>query len=330
MKESGTANTYRVMTGGTGSRILKQTLGLLHTLYLEAHVRPGRLLRIGIKPQWITMMGTQGECGIAVNPVKAGALPFYDTDPSLPGLRTLINKPLFEIAEEGIHSADLQKRSLGIAAMSALSQQFIGCSAVRKRGYLAQCWRADDKLAREYPAILQLIKPDDVVALAGDWSLTRDLVGRCRQLHVTNIRDPENFKTVIIDGIISEGPKDIRVHPEKETAEVVGDADVVVISPSALVTGTFDELMRYTKRARLIGIHGPGASLLPDVFFEQGIRFISSYRIVDPARFAYDLHSEHDMEYSLRTAQKQYLIMHPNANAPRWMVHSYPRATAHP
>jgi len=50
----------------------------------------------------------------------------------------LIGKPLFEITDPGIHSADLMERSLGVASMSALYQPFLKSSSVRYCGFLAQ------------------------------------------------------------------------------------------------------------------------------------------------------------------------------------------------
>ena len=92
----------------------------------------------------------------------------------------MIHQPLFEVAATGIQSGNLLERSLGIAALSALSQKFFSCSSVRKRRYLSECWKATDPFTREYPALSRFVSMDDVVVIVGQGAEIRDLRGRCR------------------------------------------------------------------------------------------------------------------------------------------------------
>ena len=71
--------------------------------------------------------------------------------------------------------------------------------------------------------------------------------------------------------------------------------------------------MNYTGNARLVGLYGPGGSLIPDEFFNRDIDFITSFHITDPVRFSDDMINDHDMEFSIRTTQKQYMFMRPLA-----------------
>ena len=71
--------------------------------------------------------------------------------------------------------------------------------------------------------------------------------------------------------------------------------------------------MKFTNNARLVGMYGPGGSLIPDAFFERDIDFITSFHIADPARFSDDMINDHDMESSVRASQKQYMFMRPLA-----------------
>jgi hypothetical protein len=64
--------------------------------------------------------------------------------------------------------------------------------------------------------------------------------------------------------------------------------------------------------ARLIGLCGLSGSLIPDAFFDQGVDFISSFRISDPCGFIDAMTNEHTMDYSFITGQKQYLMMNPS------------------
>jgi uncharacterized protein (DUF4213/DUF364 family) len=291
---------------------LELTLERLLKLYKESTVHPGSLIRLAIKPHWITVLGSNNECGMATNFTGIHDAAHGDRTENLKFL-DLVGKTLFEIADRGIHATDLQERSIGIAALSALSQQFLGSSAIRERGFLARGWMPGDKLVQQYPTLSRLVTKNDIVAIVGYGDEVRNLRGRCRELHVINIRPQETFETVIIEKGITYGPRDFIVHAEKENEKVLADADVVIITASTLVNGKFEDLMKYTRKARLVGLFGPCGSLIPDVFFERGIDFITSFRIVDPVRFSDDMLNDHDMEFSLRTTQKQYMFMRPLA-----------------
>jgi uncharacterized protein (DUF4213/DUF364 family) len=306
----------KIPTRKKNRRVQKNTLELtlerLQKLYNETPVPQGRLMRIAIKPRWITVLGSNSECGIATNLTgipdsahggRTGNIKFLD----------LVGTTLFDIADRGIHATDVQERAIGIAALSALSQQFLGSSAIRQRGFLAKSWMPGDKLVQQYPVLTRLVTKKDIVAIVGYGDEVRNLRGRCRELHVTDMQMPEIFETVIIEKGITYGPRDFIVHAEKENEKVLSAADVVIINASTLVNGMFEDLLKYAEKARLVGVFGPCGSLIPDVFFERGIDFFTSFRIVDPVRFSDDMLNVHDMEFSLRTTQKQYMFMRPKA-----------------
>ena len=305
--------------------ILELTLEKLQKLYDESEVRPGRLVRLGIKPWWNTVLGSNDECGVAANftGIHAGRT---ENQKYL----GLIGKPLFEIADWGIHATDLMERSVGIAALSALSQPYLGSSSVRDRGFLAQGWMSGDKLLHNYPTVSRLVNRKDIVAVVGYGNEVRHFRGRCRELHVTDIRPRETFETVIIDTTVTHGPRDIHVHSVIENEQVLKIADVVIITASILVNNTFEDLLNFTGNARLVGLYGPGASLIPDEFFDRDIDFITSFHMTDPVRFADDMINDHDMEFSIRTTQKQYMFMRPLAKTGGTPIQTILRKIAQP
>jgi len=164
--------------------------------------------------------------------------------------------------------------------MSALSQAYLGSSSIRNQGFLSQCWIPGDKLVRQYPTVSRLVTKKDIVAVVGYSIEMRNLRNRCRELHVTDMRLKEIFGTVIIDEGITYGPKDIIVHSEKENETALGIADVVIISASTLVNNTFDDIILFSTKAHLIGIYGPGGSLIPDVFFLTGVLILSPHSVL--------------------------------------------------
>jgi uncharacterized protein (DUF4213/DUF364 family) len=294
--------------------VLSATLEQLHDLYRENHVRQGRLLRIGIKPRWNAVIGARNECGLAINSAGVGSIYGKQGEPDLRTLRSFIGTPLFDIAEWGILSQEPLKRSIGIACMSALSQRFLGCNGIRKRGFISQCWKAGEEFVQDFPAISHIINLDETVAVVGYGSQIPPLNTWCRKLHVLDVRPPETFESVIIDKECVSLPTAIEYHPPHDTTNILGTADVVLLSTSTLVDNSFELYVDAAKNARLIGIFGLGSSLIPDAFFERGVDFFSSFRIIDPISFATALETDYDMEYSMKNSQKQYLMMRPDAN----------------
>lgn len=299
--------------------ILELTLERLQKLYEESPVRPGSLSRLALKSYWTAVFGSNNECGLASN--FTGIHTSFGNRAENIRFLSLIGKPLFEIADWGIHATDLQDRSIGIAAMSALSQSYLSSSSLRNRGFLTQSWVPGDKLVQRYPTISRLVTKKDSVIAVGYFNELRNLRNRCRELHVIDMRPKETFRTVIIDRGVAFGPKDIIVHSENECEKILGIADVVIISASTLVNNTFDDIMKFSIKAHLIGIHGPGGSLIPDVFFDRGIDFITSFRIADSVRFSEDMMNDHDMDFAVRASQKQYMLMRPLAKTRGTPIH---------
>lgn len=301
-----------------GEDVLQNTLEHLNRLYMSNNIRAGSMIRAGIKQQWVLVTGSEGECGIASN--VTGILPRESSQAgalAINHVRNKINRPLFEVAATGIQSDSPLDRSIAIAAMSALSQHFLSCTAVRKRGYLSQCWRASDPFVLQNPMMSRFVTPDDVVAVIGNAAGLglRELRGMCRELHVLDAGSPELFRTLIIDSSIECTPGEITIHSREQNPAQMRAADVIFINASTLVDGTFRELMNHTAKARMVGLFGLSGSLIPDAFFDQGLDFISSFRITDPCGFTEAITKEHDIESAFRTEQKQYLMMNPSAVA---------------
>ncbi len=298
--------------------VLPGTLERLKNLYKFNRTRPGQLVQVGIKPHWTMITGSENECGIAGN--ITGSLPENNTPSGsleIEQAKKLIGQPLFKIAVTGINSDNLVMRSLGIAALSALSQHFLSCSSVRKRGYFSECWKATDPFILQYPILSRLVTMDDVVAVIGRSAEIRDLRGNCRELHVIDPRSPDTFSTLLIDSSVRYGSRDLIIHKEMQDTEILHKADVIIVNASTLIDGTFEGLMQHSENARLVGLCGLSGSLIPDVFFNQGVDFITSFRIIDPCRFMDAMINEYNMDYSCMTEQKQFLMMNPSTTAGR-------------
>ncbi|MFA5331881.1 MAG: DUF364 domain-containing protein [Methanoregula sp.] len=299
---------------GSTEEILSATLDRLHDLYRENRIRQGKTWKIAIKPRWNAVAGSRDECGLAINCAGIGCIYGTEGEQRLLNAKSHLGTPLFDLAETGIAAEDPLTRSMGIAALSALSQKFLGCRGIRNRGFLSQCWKTGDEFIRNYPAISHVINLDDTVAVAGYGGQVIPLHNWCRRLHVVHLNLPETFESVVIDKESTNLPTNIEWHPDGSEELVIGRADVVLLSTSTLVDNSFSRLMAAAKNARLIGIYGLGSSLVPDAFFERGIDLFSSFRITEPGPFIVGMENDYDMESSMKAAQKQYLMMRPEAD----------------
>ena len=274
--------------------IFDNAIKVLNAEYETLGIEPV-IKKFGLNPGWNAVIGSEGCCGVAMsfrnnNPNYHDKETFFDPAELTP----FIGTPLFSLVRRYHHDAILKRRSIVSASLNALSQPFVNDAELRRRGY--------DTIIREP------VRQDDIVAIVGYGGLVREYAGRCKELHVTDMRPAEAFKTTIIGEEIEYGPIQVEVHSEKENEEVISGADVVFITGSTLPNGTFDEVIRYAEDARIRCLYGSSAQLLPQALFDSGVNLIMSVAITDPIRFEYDLMNSPDLEGSLKKYQRKYVV----------------------
>ena len=289
--------------------VLEATLNRLRQAYNERQISPGTIERVYLRKGWIAVTGTNLECGIApCHGNFPGKMPDTNT-PVLRQLQSLIGIPLLVLPDLKLSLSPQLDSSVKLAALCALSQPFLGCPTIRRCGWHAECWRAGDPFILDNPVFSRMIRPDDIVAVAGPWIGCRRLWEICRELHVI-VPDPDPISCSLgVGNTISVGPTRIHCHAPEEQKEVLGNADVVLIPSSILADGTFEQCLGDAKNARLTGLVGPGASLVPDAFFSRGFDFIQSCRIVDAQHFTDDFMNNPDPLVGVSGYQKQYLFV---------------------
>jgi uncharacterized protein len=292
--------------------LLERTFRRLESFCEKEGLEPGRLWKIGLKPGWITVVGDGGECGTAFrfsghtkaasNPSQSqGVTPSYgDHQVSPENLKELIGRSLLEVAGENIFSPLIPLRSIALAALSALSQRFLSEEALRSRGFDVK----DDREVLEAN-----INPRDVVTLIGYGGMVQNLLGKCRELHVADMRSPESLRTTIIGRQIEYAPSMLTLHGPEEDEAILGRSDVAILTGSSLVNGTIEELLRYASNARVIGLYGPSVSIIPDVLFEDGVDFVMSHHVRDPDLFVNALTTEANMELAIRKHQRYQTVL---------------------
>lgn len=253
--------------------------------------------KFGINPGWNAVIGTNGCSGVAMS--------FHDNNPlysnehtlqDLKYLRSCVGMPLFEVAHSNISEQSISRRSIALTCLNALSQPLVADDILRNKGYIIGIELKD------------LVRSDDKLVIVGYGGLVKSYVGLCKELHVTDQRPVKSFQTTIVGEKISYGPAGIVVHAAEENREVLKDADVVIITGSTLVNGTFEEVVGYAKNARIRALYGSSAQLIPDVLFENEITIVMSVAISDPIHFEHDVINAPDMETAIRKHQRKYNV----------------------
>ena len=280
------------------TEILERTFARLEELYSSEGLRPGKFIAAGLKPGWNVVIGSDGQCGMAMGFTDPGGA-FGKPEMDIERLGSCSGKDLFEVADYYIARSGWHERSIGVASLSALSQPFLTAEMLAKRGYTDLGSAVD---------LTSFVKPEDIVTVIGYGGSIKRLLGRCRELHVTDLRPRAAFQTLLVGETIAYTPAEVIVHPETENREAIGRADIVWITGSSLVNGTFGELTGYAASARMVGMYGASASLLPDALFDAGVSFIHSYRVSDPASFEWGARNDTHMEQIMKTTQQQYVI----------------------
>jgi uncharacterized protein (DUF4213/DUF364 family) len=286
-----------MMTPPAPYTILNKGYEKLKSEYQRLDLPEVTVKNFGLNPGWNAAIGTCGCCGVAMSFQDNN--PLYGTDQTqqdLEYLKTFVGSPLFDVASANISDVRVSRRSIALTALNALSQPFVTDEMLQSKGYSTGI------------DVKDLVRSDDKLVIVGYGGLVKSYAGRCRELHVTDQRPPETFRTTIVGETITNGPAGIMVHSAEENREVLKDADVAIITGSTLVNGTFKEVVGYAKNARIRALYGSSAQLIPDVLFENGINVVMSVAISDPVRFAADVMNAPDMETALRKHQRKYNV----------------------
>jgi len=169
----------------------------------------------------------------------------------------LAGSPAIELARLA-KSWDLSESVVGVATLNALSQMIL----------------SEERYAIDEGNFIDYIKSrarrGDTVAVVGNMRpLVEALRGRVRRLYVFE-RSPRFFDEYTL--------------PDAACEELLPEADVVVVSGSAIANKTIDRVLELSKRAREIGVLGPSAGLVPDPLFKRGVGVVGTIKPIDADR----------------------------------------------
>jgi uncharacterized protein (DUF4213/DUF364 family) len=169
---------------------------------------------------------------------------------------TLAGRPVTEFLGM-IESWDFIERVIGVSALNALSQIVFEKEPDR---YLME--------ERNLVEVVEVNREDTVVMVGNIKPFTPVFTSNARVLHILE-RSPRREEGVL---------------PDTACEQLVPEADVVVITGSALANGTLDRLLELAGDARAVAVVGPTASCLPDPLFSRGADYVGGIRIRDADR----------------------------------------------
>ncbi|AKB26993.1 hypothetical protein MSSIT_0274 [Methanosarcina siciliae T4/M] len=204
-------------------------------------------VRIGLAYTGVLLSENYG--GVACTPLYE-----FSCCPALGFTETLKGKTADKLLELALSGKTLEA-AVGIATANALSHMLRDLEPEHFR--------------RSYSDILDLVKPEDRVAMVGYFG---PLVPKI--LKITG-------KLTILEKREIESPQARTLSSEK-AREILPSSDVIILSASTLANGTFDELLSFRGAAREVVLLGPTAPLYPEPFFEKGITAVMGTRIIDP------------------------------------------------
>lgn len=170
---------------------------------------------------------------------------------------TIVGTPAFELAEKA-KSWDIAESVMGFATLNALSQIIIE--------RYPQNYAFLDGDVMSYVTLSK----KDVVALVGYMApLVPQIRAKAKKLYIL-----ERTAAKREEGIL----------PDTACDQILPEADVVLITGTAIANGTIDHLLEVSTKAREIAIVGASAGIIPDVLFERGVTIVGGAKITDAAR----------------------------------------------
>jgi uncharacterized protein len=251
-------------TAETGS-ILSETLSAIGAI-LDGDLDKIAIERVVVGLFFTGVKLNNGIVGACATPIKT--IPEAVCCPSsvmaMPFPGKMRGRPAGDLAREAL-AGDGIRRAVGIATLNALAE----C-----------CWRRrprpDIQLTADVDAFdATEIRGGDRVVVVGAFVPFLKELKRCRHSYLVLEQDPATLKA-------DELPF---FRPAEQAAEIVPQADVLLITGSTLVNATLEDLLALARPETRVTIVGPTVGMLPDAFFARGADILGCVRITDPDAF---------------------------------------------
>ncbi len=157
------------------------------------------------------------------------------------------------------------RRAIGIATLNALSACLMAERAIPGGEILPKADALD---------MVKIEAPDKIVMVGAFIPFIQKLRKQGANLRIID-KHPESLK---------KDELSLWVSPDS-IEEVLPQANIAIITGSALVEGGFDELLQLCSNAGEIILAGPTASLWPEPFFSRGVTVLGGIKVNDAAGF---------------------------------------------
>lgn len=204
---------------------------------------------------------TNGDVGVAFTPRDLSDTVCCPRSAAAgPPAGRLAGMSVWDLAEYARSGIPL-RRSVGVAALNALSARAMRLYGAPGGRVVLDADALDAAAVRE----------EDAVAMVGAFTpFIKTLKGSVRELWVVD-KHPTALR-----------PDEVSLwRPPRRAAFTLSQADVVIITGSALVEGGLDDLLEAASRARCVVLAGPTASPWPATFFARGVDILGGVRITD-------------------------------------------------
>jgi uncharacterized protein (DUF4213/DUF364 family) len=270
------------------SSILGDTIALIGTI-LGSELDEITVERVVVGLFFTGVKLSNGTTGASATPIKS--IPEAVCCPSsamaMPFPGKLAGRRAADLAREALSGHGI-RRAVGIAAVNALAD----C-----------CWQRrphpDVELQRGVDAFdaTDIRHGDNVVVVGAFVPFLKELKRRGHAFLILE-QDPATLKA-------DELPF---FRPAEQAAEILPNADVVLITGSTLVNNTLEHLLALARPEARVTVVGPTVGMLPDAFLARGADILGCVRITEPDAFL-DLLAEGGSGYHFfgRSAQKLVL-----------------------
>jgi len=206
---------------------------------------------------------SNGIGGICFTPIKTipEAVCCPSSAKAMPNSGRLIGTPVMELLQ-GLYKSNSLRKAISIAVLNALSET---------------CWQKsppqDYQVQSNIDALDVVEIPAEayVVVVGALAPFLKKLKKRDKPFTILEM-DPSTLKA-------NEMP--FYVHGS-QAAEIIPQADVLVITGTTLINDTLDDLLQLAKPEAYIVVVGPTASLLPDAFFKRGVDILGGISVTNP------------------------------------------------
>ncbi|WP_027399114.1 DUF364 domain-containing protein [Anaerovorax odorimutans] len=155
---------------------------------------------------------------------------------------------------EEIHSDNPLKRTLGIAALNALSTFY---------------WEREKEL--DYKVVIR----EDAFEKVDVTKFKKTVViGALVPMLKKLTKENSDYKVLEMDSRTLKGDELEHYAPATDASIYVPDADLLVITGVTLLNNTLNDLLKIAKKGAEIIVTGPTASMIPDALFKRGVTIV--------------------------------------------------------